>query len=65
LQNGGGVAKNPCSLWLKMNEGIIDFHTHAFPDELAPRAMKKLMEETPEATNIYYFLFIIFYLSRR
>jgi predicted TIM-barrel fold metal-dependent hydrolase len=27
--------------------GIIDFHTHAFPDELAPRAMKKLMAEAP------------------
>lgn len=26
---------------------IIDFHTHAFPDELAPRAMKKLLEEAP------------------
>jgi uncharacterized protein len=30
-----------------MTEGIIDFHVHAFPDELAPRAMKKLMAETP------------------
>jgi predicted TIM-barrel fold metal-dependent hydrolase len=30
-----------------MNEGIIDFHAHAFPDELAPRAMKKLMSESP------------------
>jgi hypothetical protein len=30
-----------------MNESIIDFHAHAFPDELAPRAMKKLMSETP------------------
>jgi uncharacterized protein len=30
-----------------MNEGIIDFHAHAFPDELAPRAMKKLMSEAP------------------
>jgi uncharacterized protein len=30
-----------------MKNGIIDFHTHAFPDELAPRAMKKLMAETP------------------
>jgi len=26
---------------------IIDFHTHAFPDALAPRAMKTLMEEAP------------------
>jgi len=32
-----------------MNEGIIDFHAHAFPDELAPRAMKKLLEEAPDA----------------
>jgi hypothetical protein len=30
-----------------MKNGIIDFHTHAFPDELAPRAMKKLMSEAP------------------
>jgi predicted TIM-barrel fold metal-dependent hydrolase len=29
------------------NEGIIDFHAHAFPDELAPRAMKKLLSESP------------------
>jgi predicted TIM-barrel fold metal-dependent hydrolase len=28
-------------------EEIIDFHAHAFPDELAPRAMKKLLEESP------------------
>jgi predicted TIM-barrel fold metal-dependent hydrolase len=27
--------------------GTIDFHTHAFPDELAPRAMKKLLSEAP------------------
>jgi len=27
--------------------GIIDFHTHAFPDELAVRAMRVLMEEVP------------------
>jgi predicted TIM-barrel fold metal-dependent hydrolase len=26
---------------------IIDFHTHAFPDALAPRAMKALLEEAP------------------
>jgi predicted TIM-barrel fold metal-dependent hydrolase len=32
-----------------MKNKIIDFHTHAFPDELAPRAMKKLLEEAPEA----------------
>jgi hypothetical protein len=30
-----------------LNRDIIDFHTHAFPDELAPRAMKKLIEEAP------------------
>jgi len=30
-----------------IKNGTIDFHTHAFPDELAPRAMKKLMSETP------------------
>jgi hypothetical protein len=27
---------------------IIDFHTHAFPDALAPRAMKVLLEESPQ-----------------
>ena len=30
-----------------IKNGIIDFHAHAFPDELAPRAMKKLMSEAP------------------
>jgi predicted TIM-barrel fold metal-dependent hydrolase len=30
--------------------GITDFHTHAFPDNLAPRAMKALCEGAPEAT---------------
>jgi uncharacterized protein len=30
-----------------MNNEIIDFHTHAFPDELAPRAVKKLLSESP------------------
>jgi predicted TIM-barrel fold metal-dependent hydrolase len=29
--------------------GIVDFHTHAFPDALAPRAMKALCEGAPEA----------------
>jgi len=29
--------------------GTIDFHAHAFPDELAPRAMKKLLSEAPGA----------------
>jgi len=28
---------------------IIDFHAHAFPDALAPRAMKTLLEEAPQA----------------
>lgn len=27
---------------------VIDFHTHAFPDALAPRAMKVLLEEAPD-----------------
>jgi predicted TIM-barrel fold metal-dependent hydrolase len=27
--------------------GIIDFHTHAFPEALAPRAMKTLLAEAP------------------
>ena len=30
-----------------MEQRIIDFHTHAFPDALAPRAMKVLLEEAP------------------
>jgi predicted TIM-barrel fold metal-dependent hydrolase len=30
-----------------MTERIIDFHTHAFPDALAHRAMKALMDEAP------------------
>lgn len=30
-----------------MARRIIDFHTHAFPDALAPRAMKTLLEEAP------------------
>jgi len=30
-----------------IKNGIIDFHAHAFPDELAPRAMKKLLDESP------------------
>ena len=32
-----------------MEHRIIDFHAHAFPDALAPRAMKTLLEEAPEA----------------
>ncbi len=31
-----------------MNRRIIDFHAHAFPDALAPRAMKALLEEAPD-----------------
>jgi predicted TIM-barrel fold metal-dependent hydrolase len=30
-----------------MEHRIIDFHAHAFPDALAPRAMKALLEEAP------------------
>ncbi len=30
-----------------MKPRIVDFHTHAFPDALAARAMKALMEEAP------------------
>ena len=32
-----------------MKKGIIDFHVHAFPDNIAAGAMKKLKEEAPEA----------------
>ncbi len=32
-----------------MDHRIIDFHAHAFPDALAPRAMKVLLEEAPDA----------------
>jgi predicted TIM-barrel fold metal-dependent hydrolase len=31
-----------------MKNGIIDFHTHAFSDELAPKAMKALTEDHPD-----------------
>jgi predicted TIM-barrel fold metal-dependent hydrolase len=31
-----------------MSQKIIDFHTHAFSDELAPKAMKALVEHHPE-----------------
>jgi predicted TIM-barrel fold metal-dependent hydrolase len=30
---------------------IIDFHTHTFPDELAPRAIAALISNSPESTN--------------
>jgi len=33
-----------------MSDKVIDFHAHAFPDDLAPRAMKKLIEEAPDVT---------------
>ncbi len=33
-----------------MAQRIIDFHTHAFPDSLAPRAMKALLAETPDVS---------------
>lgn len=35
-----------------VTEDIIDFHAHAFPDELAQRAMKKLLAEAP-GVNAY------------
>ena len=34
---------------LSVNEKIIDFHVHAFPNNIAVGAMKKLKEEAPEA----------------
>lgn len=30
---------------------VIDFHTHAFPDDLAPRAIETLTSETPDMKN--------------
>lgn len=33
-----------------MQRSIIDFHTHAFPDALAPNAMKALLAEAPGIT---------------
>ncbi|HPC96520.1 MAG TPA: amidohydrolase family protein [Sedimentisphaerales bacterium] len=30
-----------------MSQRVIDFHTHAFPDALAPRAMQTLLSEAP------------------
>ena len=35
---------------LPMIEGIIDFHTHAFPDEIADRAMETLLAEATDVT---------------
>lgn len=36
--------------------GIIDFHTHAFPDELADRAMKMLLEEGQRMFDVRAYL---------
>lgn len=36
--------------------GIIDFHTHAFPDELADRAMKMLLEEGQKMFDVRAYL---------
>jgi len=33
-------------------QGIIDFHTHAFPDELAQRAMAALLEEGKKKSDV-------------
>src|SRR5512135_3212171 len=33
-------------------QGIIDFHTHAFPDELAERAMSALLEEGKKKSDV-------------
>ena len=44
-----GAESLPCAGRISYNsasmQGIIDFHTHAFPDELADRAMTALLEE--------------------
>lgn len=37
-------------------KGIIDFHTHAFPDELAERAMKMLLEEGRKMFDVRAYL---------
>jgi len=37
-------------------QGIIDFHTHAFPDDLAARAMKKLLEEGQKMFDVRAYL---------
>jgi predicted TIM-barrel fold metal-dependent hydrolase len=31
---------------------IIDFHTHVFPDSLAPRAMRELVRQAPQMLNV-------------
>lgn len=35
-----------------MTQGIIDFHTHAFSDEIAERAMKSLLEEGKKKSDV-------------
>ncbi len=35
---------------MNRNHMVVDFHTHVFPDELAPRAMEQLREIMPDAT---------------
>lgn len=37
-------------------KGLIDFHTHAFPDELAERAMKKLLQEGRKMFDVRAYL---------
>ena len=37
-------------------QGIIDFHTHAFPDELAERAIKVLLEEAQKIYDVRAYL---------
>ena len=36
--------------------GIIDFHTHVFPDEIAERAMKTLLEEGKKKHEVHAYL---------
>jgi predicted TIM-barrel fold metal-dependent hydrolase len=35
-----------------MKQGFIDFHTHAFPEEIAAKAMKTLIEEGQKKSNV-------------
>ncbi len=44
------VAGNNCG---ELMDNIIDFHTHAFPDNLAARAMKALCDGAPDATAFH------------
>jgi predicted TIM-barrel fold metal-dependent hydrolase len=37
---------------MSTKSGIIDFHTHTFPDSLAPRAMGELARQTPAMRNV-------------